>query len=107
MFFYIFPPQTFKVSLEKAKNNEEKLIFIKATGNAGWISRDVFQAVVNEINDPKAPLHMKLHAIWALRHAARIMPLLVRKIFSQKLTFGVYQATSITTFFLHMFLRIF
>ncbi|CAB4031602.1 vitellogenin N domain, partial, partial [Paramuricea clavata] len=71
--------KTIKEVMKNAKDDEEKITYIKAVGNAGWITIDIFKIVCDIINNAKTLLHVKVQAIWALRHMARVEPVLVRQ----------------------------
>jgi hypothetical protein len=73
--------------MKNAKDDEEKITYIKAVGNAGWITKDIFKIVCDIINNAKTLLHVKVQAIWALRHMARVQPVLVSHIYARD---GVY-----------------
>ena len=71
--------KTIKQNVENAKDFEEKITYLKTIGNAGWITEDIFKVVCGFLEEIKTPLHVQQQAIWALRHMARVRPLLVRQ----------------------------
>ena len=60
-----------------ATDFETKITFLKAVGNAGWTTMDLFKVVRYIITFPRCPLHVKIQAIWATRHMVRVKPELV------------------------------
>ncbi|XP_028396275.1 vitellogenin-2-like [Dendronephthya gigantea] len=58
---------------------DAKVTFVKAIGNAGWTTMDVFKVVRHLIICPTTPLHIKIHAVWAVRHMVRVVPILIRR----------------------------
>ena len=68
--------------MKNAKNLEEKITYLKAIGNAGWITEDIFKVVCGFLEDLNTPLHVQQQAIWALRHMARVRPLLVSRMYT-------------------------
>lgn len=69
-----FDLQTLKEAIQNANNNEEKITYLKAAGNAGWTTKDVFKIVCDQLNNAKTLHHVRLQAIWALRQMARVKP---------------------------------
>jgi hypothetical protein len=76
-----FHSKTIIENIKNAKDFEEKITYLKAIGNAGWITEDLFKVVCGILQDVTAPIHVRLQAIWALRHMARVRPLLVSRIY--------------------------